>query len=52
MALIIFCATVVYEEGFIRRAGLALFALLGAMLLSRLRRTVLQTVTLEGRFPP
>jgi hypothetical protein len=52
MALIIFCATVVYEEGFIRRAGLALFALLGAMLLSRLRRTDLQTVPLEGRFPP
>jgi hypothetical protein len=39
MAFIIFCSTVVYEEGFIRWAGLVMFAVLGVMLLRRFRRT-------------
>jgi hypothetical protein len=35
MVLIIFCATVVYEEGFIRWAGLALLLALGLLWLTR-----------------
>jgi hypothetical protein len=44
MAFIIFCATVVYEEGFIRWAGLMLFTVLGVMLLGRLRGTGFQPI--------
>jgi hypothetical protein len=35
MACIIFCGTVVYEQGFIRWAGLGMFALLGGVFLLR-----------------
>ena len=37
MAFIVFNGTVVYETGFIRWAGLALFFALGLFLLKRLR---------------
>jgi hypothetical protein len=35
MASIIFCATVIYEEGFIRWAGVVLFAVVGILLVLR-----------------
>lgn len=38
LAFIIFCATVVYEQGFIRWAGVALFVVLGALFAARLHR--------------
>ncbi len=45
MAFIIFCATVVYEQGFIRWAGGAMFVVLGTLLVNR-------AVSLAGRSCP